>query len=172
MAAATVDWHWCVAGVFLAGPLRRRDPQRHRSRQFGVGAPKVRDPKQRARYARFKEKPESAAKLRANRDRFHERHPDYKHRDHIKRRYGLTPAQYDALVELQGGRCAICRQSPTGKRTRLHVDHDHLTGEVRGLLCNLCNVALGAIHDDPAILRAAIVYLASEHLDVGIAKLI
>jgi len=128
----------------------------------------------KTRHAEWLKRPGSKEKVRANAKRFRAKpdNADYRHYESVKRRYGLTQTQYDTLKELQGGRCAICRQPPTGKRTRLHVDHDHGTGEVRGLLCNLCNVALGSMHDDPAILRAAIVYLASEHLDVGIAKLV
>lgn len=59
----------------------------------------------------------------------------------------------------QGGRCAICRREPEQGR-RLAVDHDHATGEVRGLLCKACNTALGMFRDDVASLARAIGYLA------------
>lgn len=59
------------------------------------------------------------------------------HSAHIERTYGLTAAEYDALLVLQGGKCAICRRRPKSKR--LAVDHSHKTGEVRGLLCSRCN---------------------------------
>jgi hypothetical protein len=72
------------------------------------------------------------------------------HRErHIKHRYGITAAEYDALLAAQGGTCAICEQPPSEKNTRAHwgeklcVDHCHETGAVRGLLCNDCNLALG-----------------------------
>jgi hypothetical protein len=55
----------------------------------------------------------------------------------LKRRYGITPEQYDALFIKQGGHCAICPSVP--KTRRLHVDHDHTTKKVRGLLCYRCN---------------------------------
>lgn len=71
-------------------------------------------------------------------------------------RYGLTPEHYEALLSAQGGRCAICGGRPTGN---LHVDHDHNTGKVRGLLCGRCNPALGAFQDSPRILLAAVRYL-------------
>jgi hypothetical protein len=61
----------------------------------------------------------------------------------LKTRYGLTAAQVDEMVAEQGGRCAICREKPAE-----HVDHDHATGEVRGLLCFTCNVGLGQLRDD------------------------
>lgn len=57
------------------------------------------------------------------------------------RRFGLTIAAYGLILESQGGRCAICLAAP--KDTRLHVDHNHRTGKVRGLLCFQCNALLG-----------------------------
>lgn len=65
----------------------------------------------------------------------------------LRRRYGLTIAQYDEMLAAQGGVCAICRQPETyarlGKIQRLAIDHDHETGMIRGLLCNRCNRRLG-----------------------------
>jgi hypothetical protein len=64
-----------------------------------------------------------------------------------------------------------CGKLPhAGLDFELTVDHDHRTGEVRGLLCNLCNVALGVLRDDTRTARALIAYLESDHVDVGIAK--
>lgn len=85
----------------------------------------------------------------------------------LLRRYGLTEIDYVALLQQQGGVCAICRQPPavvTGQRYanrygRLHVDHDHETGRVRGLLCGNCNRGIGMLKHDPALLRNAIVWL-------------
>jgi Recombination endonuclease VII len=81
------------------------------------------------------------------------------------RMYGLTVATYNAMLEAQGGVCAICGQPPG--RTRLSVDHDHrcCSGPgscgkcVRGLLHEYCNRALGLFRDDPLNLRAAAEYL-------------
>lgn len=69
----------------------------------------------------------------------------------------LTEDDYRRMFEAQGGVCAICREKP--KTGRLAVDHIHGTDRVRGLLCNLCNPALGLFKDDPNRLRAAIEYL-------------
>jgi Recombination endonuclease VII len=74
------------------------------------------------------------------------------------RRYGISLAEYDALLEKQGGACAICRKRSKG---RLCVDHCHVTGMVRGLLCNECNTALGYLKDDQASLVAALAYLGA-----------
>ena len=73
---------------------------------------------------------------------------------HLMRRYGITVADYDRLVAEQGGLCALCRD-----RAPEHVDHDHVTGLVRGVLCSCCNQGLGNFRDDVASLRAAVTYL-------------
>jgi hypothetical protein len=78
-------------------------------------------------------------------------------RAHLKR-YGISPAEYDALLAKQGGACAICRRRAKG---RLCVDHCHVTGMVRGLLCHECNGALGWLKDDQASLVAALAYLGA-----------
>jgi predicted ATPase len=68
---------------------------------------------------------------------------------------------YAALYASQGGRCYVCRRA-TGKVKRLAVDHNHRTGEVRGLLCGPCNKGvIGHLREDPEALRRAIVYLLS-----------
>ncbi len=73
---------------------------------------------------------------------------------HLKRRYGITKQQYDDMLAAQGGLCLLCRERP-GQ----HVDHDHLTKAVRGVLCSCCNQGLGNFRDDPRTLRRAIDYL-------------
>ncbi len=68
----------------------------------------------------------------------------------------MTPAEYDALLARQGGGCAICGSTP--KKRRLHVDHDHRTGVVRGLLCYACNRMLPS-YATVQRLAAAVMYL-------------
>lgn len=70
--------------------------------------------------------------------------------------YNITPEEYGTMFQAQGGRCAICGQTP--ERT-LHIDHDHHTNKVRGLLCMRCNTAIGLLFHDPKILAHALVYL-------------
>jgi hypothetical protein len=72
-------------------------------------------------------------------------------------KYGLTEATYQTMVTAQKGLCAICLRPP--KLHRLYVDHCHLTGRVRGLLCNTCNAAIGMLDDQPELLAKAIAYL-------------
>lgn len=66
---------------------------------------------------------------------------------------------FDAIVAAQGGVCAICHRPPTDKKRRLHVDHDHKTGRIRGLLCLHCNVMLGKSRDCRETLLSAVEYL-------------
>ncbi len=74
----------------------------------------------------------------------------------LKREYGMTPEEYDALMAKQDCCCGIC-----GKRSKkLDVDHDHDTGAVRGLLCRACNVALGNLGDTAEGLQRALDYLS------------
>ena len=74
-------------------------------------------------------------------------------------------AEYHELLARQGGACAVCHDKNNSETTMrrgkrgLHVDHDHKTGQVRGLLCNGCNRALGFTGDRPEVLRAAADYL-------------
>ena len=81
------------------------------------------------------------------------------HSARIFKVYGITGEQYDQLYELQGRKCAVC-QTSTGASKRLAVDHNHDTGEVRGLVCGRCNHnLLGAAHDTTDILQRALDYL-------------
>jgi hypothetical protein len=82
----------------------------------------------------------------------------------LRRNYGLTLAEYEALFTAQNGLCAICRNAETAKNRegtprRLHVDQDHRTGQIRGLLCSACNSVLGYIEARPIRLAAAARYL-------------
>jgi len=77
---------------------------------------------------------------------------------HLKRKYGMTLKQYDDLLTAQEGRCAICEEPPRAD-VSLHIDHDHNTGVVRGLLCFRCNNALGDFADDGGRLIRAVHYL-------------
>jgi hypothetical protein len=77
---------------------------------------------------------------------------------HLKRTFGLTPQQLAAIIEAQDGTCAVCDGPPQ------HIDHDHATGEVRGVLCGPCNMGLGQFQDDPTRLTRAASYLRRHRL--------
>lgn len=74
------------------------------------------------------------------------------------KRYGVTLAEYDALLAAQDGVCAICKKK-CSKHPNLSIDHDHATGKVRGLLCSACNIGIGSLREDPMIAQAAADYL-------------
>jgi|ERR1700690_523045 len=77
---------------------------------------------------------------------------------HLKTKYGIEEADVEQLLRAQQGRCAICRKMLLwGSFT--HVDHDHETHRIRGLLCVNCNTGLGQFFDRPELLRAAAEYL-------------
>ncbi len=71
---------------------------------------------------------------------------------HLKEKYNLTLEEYNKLIT---NRCQICNS-----KERPHVDHDHATGKVRGILCSTCNTGLGLFHEDIELLKNAIKYLS------------
>lgn len=79
----------------------------------------------------------------------------YRKRWALKKRYGITLEKYNEMMERCGGRCEVCQRDTK----RLHVDHDHTTGFVRGLLCQGCNFSIGYAYDSPQTLRAAADYI-------------
>jgi hypothetical protein len=83
------------------------------------------------------------------------------HRVAKLRKYGLTPEDYEVMLQSQDGRCAICGTDEPGhvENRLFDVDHDHVTGKVRGLLCQHCNMGMGQFGDDSDRLRKAADYL-------------
>jgi hypothetical protein len=92
--------------------------------------------------------------------------PDFKAKSRcrtLQRKYGITHAEYEALLKAQNGTCALCPRTETStKYGVLVVDHDHTSGRVRGLLCDPCNHALGILGDNEAGLLKAISYVKSD----------
>jgi hypothetical protein len=78
---------------------------------------------------------------------------------HKLKTLGITAVDYDKMYNEQNGRCAICGKHQLELNKSLHLDHCHLTGIVRGILCSNCNTGLGLFKDDIKILRCAISYL-------------
>ena len=74
------------------------------------------------------------------------------------RKYGLTPREYEQIGNFQGWKCAGCKR-PFESDGRIKIDHCHATGEVRGMLCNSCNIALGWVKDDHRTLSGLAQYL-------------
>lgn len=93
---------------------------------------------------------------------YYYRHPDRSSAHNYKRPFrahGITGKEYAAYLEQQGHVCAICKTTNPKGRGKWHIDHCHKTGKIRGLLCNLCNLGLGAFRDSPEALVEASKYL-------------
>ena len=88
------------------------------------------------------------------------RHPGAMRRYRLRHYYGLGSLGYARLVADQGGVCALCGRPPSDGKP-LCVDHDHVTGRIRGLLCTNCNTGLGKFFDDADVLRQAAQYIAA-----------
>ncbi len=97
-----------------------------------------------------------------------EKYDSIKKRDeNLKRVYGIGIQEYNTLLEQQNHRCAICESiDPKGRKSGrgggvdvFYVDHDHKTGKVRGLLCNICNRTMGYIGENSGVLEEMIKYL-------------
>ena len=144
-AAGTRDGHRGDCKACSSDDKRRRylaDPEAAiaRVKRWQQANPERVNATQRARRA----KPEAKLRERAG---------------HLMRKYGMTIEQYDGMLEAQGGGCFICGRPPR-EDISLHVDHDHSTGNVRGILCFCCNNALADFGEDPEILRKAASYLS------------
>jgi uncharacterized protein with PIN domain len=88
-------------------------------------------------------------------------------KQHLEHCYGISVADFEQRLLRQNGKCAICKEDITetkNGRLKAHIDHDHETGVVRGLLCLSCNTGLGQFKDSPINLRAAAQYLTNAKL--------
>lgn len=125
---------------------------------------------QKRREARARLRAEDPTRIEKEREYHRERYrqklkhdPEYMKaasRRAVHRIHGITADQYDQMLADQGFQCAICGEPHKDEKfKRLHVDHCHETGKIRGLLCTLCNTALGKMKDDPDRLRKAADYI-------------
>ncbi len=80
-------------------------------------------------------------------------------KNYLKRTYGITVEDWEDIFNKQKGCCAVCGKHQSDIKKTMSVDHCHKTEKVRGLLCNLCNTAIGSLNDDSALLRKAAEYL-------------
>ena len=79
---------------------------------------------------------------------------------HLMIKYGLSMSDFNNLLLAQNNRCAICNEPlDLTNSYRIHIDHNHLTGKVRGILCNKCNLAIGLLRDNPEYTKRATEYL-------------
>lgn len=91
---------------------------------------------------------------------------------HMKKKYGLGIDSYESMLSSQNGLCAICGNLETaiinGKIKNLCIDHDHVTGKIRGLLCQNCNQMIGHGQDNSEILEAGAAYLKASYIVAGV----
>lgn len=103
---------------------------------------------------------ENREKYNAKQAKWRAENPDRIREGHLLRKYGITQADYEGMLQEQAGGCSICGDPPPEK-VSLHVDHDHDTGAVRGLLCVRCNNAIGMLRENVDLLT-----LVAEYLEV------
>jgi hypothetical protein len=105
----------------------------------------------RTRLYNMRYRQKNRERCREWRRRYAVKHPTWQRAKALWVRYKLTLIQWDRMFKKQGGVCAICKRltKNPGKGKPLVVDHDHLTGKVRGLLCHNCNLTLGKFEDRP-----------------------
>ena len=88
---------------------------------------------------------------------------EYERTAKLMAKYGLTHEDYLRLLKEQDGKCAICRtDNPRQRSEHFHIDHNHETGEIRGLLCSPCNQGLGYFQENVEVMAKAIAYLAGQ----------
>lgn len=86
--------------------------------------------------------------------------PDHKYEKSIKARFGLTKKNYDEMLLKQNNKCAICNKDISeNKGKRFHIDHDHKTNTIRGLLCFRCNFGIGWFQENIEKFESALAYL-------------
>jgi hypothetical protein len=111
-----------------------------------------------AYHREYRKRPDQVVKkLDYNKKRYHA-NPEVFRDKYLQRTFGISLDDYNRLLALQGGVCAICSQ-PCKSGRELAVDHDHQTGQVRALLCMNCNRAIGWLQDRPELLMSATEYL-------------
>lgn len=98
-----------------------------------------------------------------NQQNFKEKNPNYFVEWNLNKRYGITLDQWNSLFEQQKGKCAVCGRSQSELNCKFHLDHDHNTGKIRGLLCTSCNIALGDFRVDEV--GTDILYRAVEYIE-------
>lgn len=85
--------------------------------------------------------------------------PEFRRNNYLLSTYGITIEDYNKMFEQQNGCCAICNKHQSEFKNRFHIDHNHITGKIRGLLCQKCNHGLGLFQDSSEILVIASEYL-------------
>lgn len=99
-----------------------------------------------------------------------EKHAYYGWKSRIKGTYGITEQEYSKMFLDQEGKCGICFSALIFRDRATHIDHNHETGIVRGLLCHNCNTAIGLLKEDTEIMKNAIKYMSEAGMSKGKKK--
>lgn len=123
--------------------------------------------KNRKRRERYANDSAFRAKKKEEVHNYYQNNPDVRLNQRLKK-FGINLNEYRRILKEQGGKCAICG-SEIGDvmGNRLYVDHDHVSGKVRGLLCSKCNFGLGNFNDDIELMKKAIKYLEGSNESSG-----
>ena len=137
----------------MATKKRNREADRARVKAWRKANPEKRRAQGRRYYSKNKAKVQARHRDRTVRDPFWRR-------ANVLRRYGLTRDDYDRILCDQGYSCAVCGRLFAGLTSRqICLDHDHVTGRFRAVLCHWCNIMLGGAQDRPDVLNAGAEYL-------------
>jgi len=156
----------CSLCVAAAREYRNQPLQKERKRAYDskrMSRPEVKEA--RREYRREYRRSPGYRERQREAERKHRLRPESKKREreyYRKRAYGLSPVEIKDMWMNQGGACKICRKQIPIDDRNTHVDHDHATGRVRGLLCSSCNTGLGKLGDNEQGLLRAIAYLRGE----------
>lgn len=144
--------------------MPRKDPEERKQYERERAARRRQDPEYREQQKRYKQEHKDELHeymlkwQRANRSKMH----GYHDRSYLKRTYGITLEKFTEMLAVQGGACACCGRKPGDPgmpKRRFAVDHDHVTGKIRGILCFSCNVGIGSLGDSIEGLKKALAYL-------------
>ena len=132
--------YWCKA-------CRKKYQQNNREKKFAYGRRYRQKNKERLAVQKLAYYQKNRAQILMKKKKYYQENRDMMVNGELLRSYGITTAQKAERIRSQNGKCAICeKELDMGRNT--HVDHDHKTGKVRGILCDNCNKALGHIKDD------------------------
>jgi hypothetical protein len=108
---------------------------------------------------KYRENPEKTESRKQATKRWRESHKEYIKDKALQKNYGITLKEFHLLLSHQNNKCAICEVEFTENMPYKHVDHEHSSGIVRGILCVACNQGIGSFKDNPIVIRLSIDYL-------------
>ena len=142
-------------------PVKDKEKRREIARRWAKKAYNANPEKYRKRASHWREDNPEKHKLINQQNSANQRkyNPERVRNTQLKCVYGITLNEFKEILLAQDSRCAICKADKPNGRGGWHVDHNHNTSKIRGLLCHSCNTVLGHVKDDPNHLQAMINYL-------------